>query len=215
MCQVLIRLPRNKKYIRPSKNRIKFERLLYKIGYRDRSPIYPEQSKKKRQVNYHCEDGSAMAVYLFLIPYQTKKSYIYPAFLKVKDDPQVKDQILSLCKIIRFEEKTMIADVGWEAKYTKQPYQYEMKDRTRIVFNLFQQLIEALSDGMCGYTPKPGIVLAAKPYGPKINDGFNETSITIGTRQRYLVAKRVGFGNLYGNGFCYARYDDNFILRPI
>lgn len=212
---MLIRLPRNKKYIRPSKNRIKFERLLYKIGYRDRSPIYPEQSKKKRQVNYHCEDGSAMAVYLFLIPYQTKKSYIYPAFLKVKDDPQVKDQILSLCKIIRFEEKTMIADVGWEAKYTKQPYQYEMKDRTRIVFNLFQQLIEALSDGMCGYTPKPGIVLAAKPYGPKINDGFNETSITIGTRQRYLVAKRVGFGNLYGNGFCYARYDDNFILRPI
>lgn len=212
---MLIRLPRNKKYIRPSKNRIKFERLLYKIGYRDRSPIYPEQSKKKRQVNYHCEDGSAMAVYLFLIPYQTKKSYIYPAFLKVKDDPQVKDQILSLCKIIRFEEKTMIADVGWEAKYTKQPYQYEMKDRTRIVFNLFQQLIEALSDGMCGYTPKPGIVLAAKPYGPKINDGFNETSITIGTRQRYLVAKRVGFGNLYGNGFCYARYDDNCILRPI
>ena len=212
---MLIRLPRNKKYIRPSKNRIKFERFLYKIGYRDRSPIYPEQSKKKRQVNYHCEDGSAMAVYLFLIPYQTKKSYIYPAFLKVKDDPQVKDQILSLCKIIRFEEKTMIADVGWEAKYTKQPYQYEMKDRTRIVFNLFQQLIEALSDGMCGYTPKPGIVLAAKPYGPKINDGFNETSITIGTRQRYLVAKRVGFGNLYGNGFCYARYDDNCILRPI
>ena len=212
---MLIRLPRNKKYIRPSKNRIKFERLLYKIGYRDRSPIYPEQSKKKRQVNYHCEDGSAMAVYLFLIPYQTKKSYIYPAFLKVKDDPQVKDQILSLCKIIRFEEKTMIADVGWEAKYTKQPYQYEMKDRTRIVFNLFQQLIEALSDGMCGYTPKPGIVLAAKPYGPKINDGFNETSITIGTRQRYLVAKRVGFGNLYANGFCYARYDDNCILRPI
>ena len=212
---MLIRLPRNKKYIRPSKNRIQFERLLYKIGYRDRSPIYPEQSKKKRQVNYHCEDGSAMAVYLFLIPYQTKKSYIYPAFLGVKDNPQVKNQILSLCKIIKFEEKTMLADVGWEAKYTKQPYQYEMKDRTRIIFNLFQQLIEALSEGMCGYIPKSGMILAAKPYGPKINDGFNETSITIGTHQRYLVAKRVGFGDLYPNGFCYARYDDDCILRPI
>jgi len=212
---VLIRLARNKKYIRPSKNRIKFERLLYKIGYRDRSPIYPEQSKKKRQVNYHCEDGSAMAVYLFLIPYLTKKSYIYPAFLRLKDSPNIKKEIKSLTKIIQFNQKTILCDVGWEAKYTKQPSQYEMKDKTRIIFNLFKQLIEALSDGMCGYKPKPGIILAAKPYGPKINDGFNESSITIGTRQRYLVAKRVGFGNLYENGFCYARYDEDCILRPI
>jgi len=212
---VLIKLPRNKKYIRPSKNRIQFERLLYKLGYRDRSPIYPEQSKKKRQINYYCEDGSAMAVYLFLIPYQTKKSYIYPAFLELKTNPEIKEKILSLAKIIRFEEKTILADVGWEAKYTKQPSQYEMQDRTRIVFNLFKQLVEALSEGMCGYQPSPGIILAAKPYGPKINEGFNESSITIGTQQRYLVAKRVGFGQLYANGFCYARYDDDCILRPI
>ena len=117
--------------------------------------------------------------------------------------------------MILFEEKTILFDVGWEAKYTKQPSQYDMKDKTRIIFDLFRQLIEALSDGMCGYNPKPGIVLAAKPYGPKINEGFNESSITIGSRQRYLVAKRVGFGNLYENGFCYARYDDDCVLRPI
>lgn len=214
---MIIKLPRNKRHIKPSKNRLAFERLLLKLGHRDRSPIFPEQSKKKRQINYHCEDGSAMAVYLFVIPYLTKKSYIYPAFLELKTqkDAQIKERISSLCDIIRFKEKTILADVGWEAKYTKQPYQYEMKDRTRIVFNLFKQLIEALSEGMCGYQPKPGIILAAKPYGPKINDGFNETSITIGTQQRYLVAKRVGFGNLYLNGFCYARYDDDCILRPI
>jgi len=156
-----------------------------------------------------------MAVYLFLIPYLTKKSYIYPAFLELKNDPEIKEKILSLTKIIRFEEKTILADVGWEAKYTKQPSQYEMQDRTRIVFNLFKQLIEALTEGMCGYEPQPGMVLAAKPHGPKINEGFNESSITIGTQQRYLVAKRVGFGNLYENGFCYARYDDDCILRPI
>ena len=212
---MFIKLPRNKKYIRPSKNRIQFERLLYKLGYRDRSPIYPEQSKKRRQINYKCEDGSAMAVYLFLIPYQTKKSYIYPAFLKLKNSPYIKEEIKSLAELIRFGEKTMLADVGWEAKYTKQPSQYEMNDRKRIIYNLFQQLVEALSEGMCGYEPKPGMVLAAKPHGPKINEGFNESSITIGTHQRYLVAKRVGFGQLYANGFCYARYDDDCILRPI
>ena len=156
-----------------------------------------------------------MAVYLFLIPYQTKKSYIYPAFIDLKDSPYIKEHIKSLAELIRFGEKTMLADVGWEARYTKQPDQYEMNDRKRIIYNLFQQLVEALSEGMCGYEPQPGMVLAAKPHGPKINEGFNESSITIGTHQRYLVAKKVGFGPLRDNGFCYARYDENCILRPI
>lgn len=212
-----IRLPRNKKYIRPSKNRIEFERILHQLGYRDNSPIFPEREKERRQINYYCEDGSAMAVYLFLILYVTKKSYIYPAFLRLKaeNDSQIKEKIQSIANIIHFEEKTRVADVGWEAKYTKQPDQYTMQDRTKIVFDVFKQLIEALSQGMCGKTPRPGDILAAKPHGPKINDGFNETSITIGTRQRYLVARRVGFGTLYENGFCYARYDENCVLRPI
>ena len=88
-----IRLPRNKKYIRPSKNRIEFERILHQLGYRDNSPIFPEREKERRQINYYCEDGSAMAVYLFLILYVTKKSYIYPAFLRLKaeNDSQIKE----------------------------------------------------------------------------------------------------------------------------
>jgi len=214
---VLIKLPRNKKYIRPSKNRIKFERLLRELGYRDRSPIFQEGEKRKRQINYHCEDGSAMAIYLFLILFPTKKSYVYPAFLRLKaeNNSHIKEQLHSLCKIIRLEEPTRVADVGWEAKYTKQPDLYELKDRKRIIFNILNQIIEALSQGMCEASPRPGDVLAAKPHGPKINEGFNESSITIGTHQRHLVAKRVGFGDLYANGFCYARYDENLILRPI
>lgn len=203
--------------IKPSKKRLEFERLLRELGFRDNSPVYPEMDKHKRQINYHCEDGSAMAVYLFVIPYLTKKSYLFPVFcdLKRNNDPLIKEKILGLAKCIHFQEKTRIADVGWEAKYTKQPSEYDMSDRTRIIFNVFKQLIEALSDGMCGYAPRPGDVLAAKPHGPKINEGFSENSIAVGTRQRYLVARRVGFGTLYGNGFCYGKYDENCILRPI
>jgi hypothetical protein len=212
-----IRLPKNQKYIKPSKNRIEFERLLIKLGYRDRSPILMQDEKKKRQINYHCEDGSAMAIYLFLIPYLTKKSYVYPTFCKLKkeNDPQIKEKIFNLTKYIHLEERTRLADVGWEVKYTQQPDQYNMKDRTKVIFNIFKQLIEALSDGMCGYSPRPGDILAAKPYGPKINDGFNEDSIIIGTRQRYLVAKKVGFGTLYEDGFCYAKYNKDLKLCSI
>jgi hypothetical protein len=214
---VRIKVSRNKNYIRPTKNRIQFERLLIQLGYRDRSPIFPESKKKKRQINYHCQDKSAMAVYLFIIPFLTKKSYIYPVFLQLKKekDSQIKEKLYLLMQLIHFKEKTRIFDVGWEAIYTKQPHLYELKDRKKIIFNILNQFIEAISYGMCGYDPTPGDVLAAKPYGPKINEGFNESSIQLGTHQRYLVAKRVGFGSLYGNGFCYGRYDENLILRPI
>lgn len=216
-CQVRIKLPKNKNYIRPSKNRIEFEHLLIQLGYRDRSPIFPESEKRKRQINYHCQDNSAMAVYLFIIPYLTEKSYIYPLFLKLKKEKnnQIKTQLHILMQCIRFEEKTPIFDVGWEAKYTKQPNLYEMDDRKKIIFDIFKQLTEAISEGMCNFKPQVGMILAAKPYGPKIDEGFNESSIQIGSQQRYLVAKRVGFGPLYGNGFCYGRYDENLILRPI
>jgi len=204
-------------FIKPSQKRLEFENLLRELGYRDRSPILPLDDKKKRQINYYCEDGSAMAVYLFLIPYLTKKSYLYPAFLRLKEtnDSDIKEKIHYLAKCIRFEEKTRLADVGWEVKYTKEPDQFNTADRTKIIFNLFKQFIESLSDGMCGYSPRPGDILAAKPYGPKINEGFNESSIIVGTRQRYLVARKVGFGKLYENEFCYARYDDNLKLCPI
>jgi hypothetical protein len=204
-------------FIKPSQKRLEFEKLLRELGYKDRSPILPLNDKKKRQINYYCDDGSAMAVYLFLIPYLTKKSYLYPAFLRLKkeNDPYIKQKMHNLAKYIRLEEKTRLADIGWEVKYTKEPDQFNTTDRTKIIFNLFKQFIEALSDGMCGYKPRPGDILAAKPYGPKINEGFNESSIIVGTRQRYLVARKVGFGTLYDNEFCYARYDENLKLNPI
>jgi len=212
-----IRLSKNQKYIKPPKNRIKFERLLIKLGYRDRSITHNEPNKEKRQINYICEDGSAMAVYLCLRPYLTKKSYLYSQFkyLKKENTLDITKEISNLCKYINIKEKSRVGIVSWEVIYTKQPEQYNLKDRTQIIFNILKQLTEALTDGMCGYYPKPGDILAAKPYGPKINEGFNETSITTGTRQRYLVTRKMGFGSLYENGCCYAMYDKNLKLLPI
>jgi hypothetical protein len=68
---------------------------------------------------------------------------------------------------------------------------------------------------MVGLNPKVGDILAAKPYGPKINQGFTEESLKIGKYQRSLFAKKFGFGELYEDGFQYGRYDENLILRPI
>ena len=65
--------------ITPSSKRIEFERLLKKLGYQDRSPVYPKENKRYQQVNFKCEDG-ALAIYTFIILYQTKKSYLYLEF---------------------------------------------------------------------------------------------------------------------------------------
>jgi hypothetical protein len=200
--------------IQPSKKRIEFERMLKKLGYHDRSPVYPKENKRYQQVNFKCSDG-AMAIYTFIILYQTKKSYLYLEFLDHYGLPSLKKRISTLAENIYFSEKTRIAEVGYEVKYTKQPDEFSLEERKEIFYNFIKYTHKNLEDGMVKISPRPGDILAAKPYGPKINEGFNESSLIVGKRQRSIVAKKFGFGELGEDGFQYARYDENCILKPI
>jgi len=200
--------------IQPSDKRKKFEKLLKELGYRDRSPVYPKENKRYQQVNFKCNDG-AMAIYTFIILYQTKKSYLYLEFLDHYNSPDVKDKIKTLAERIYFHEKGRLAEVGYEVKYTKQPSEFSLEERKKIFYEFIKYTYENLHDGIVKIKPKPGDILAAKPHGPKLNDGFNESSLVVGKRQRALVARKFGFGELYEDGFQYARYDENCELKPI
>ena len=90
-----------------------------------------------------------------------------------------------------------------------------LKERKKILIDFMKMTYVHLAEGMVELSPKPGDVLVAKPHGPKIDEGFTESSLVIGQKQRALVAKRLGFGNLQDDDFQYARYDENCILRPI
>ena len=201
-------------HIQPSDKRKKFEKLLKELGYRDRSPVYPKEDKRYQQVNFKCNDG-AMAIYTFVILYQTKKSYLYLEFLDHYNSPDVKDKIKTLAERIYFHEKGRLAEVGYEVKYTKQPSEFTLEERKKIFYEFIKYTYENLHDGIVKIKPKPGDVLAAKPHGPKLNDGFNESSLVVGKRQRALVARKFGFGDLQEDGFQYARYDENCVLKPI
>lgn len=201
-------------FIKPSSKRLEFERLLRNLGYRDRSPVYPKENKRYQQVNFKCESG-AMAIYTFIIMYQTKKSYLYLEFLDAYNLPEKKERIKKLAEKIYFHEKTRIAEVGWEVKYTKQPDMFSLDDRKKIFYHFLKYTYKNLEEGMVDLSPKPGDVLSAKPYGPKINEGFTESSLVIGKHQRSLVARKFGFGELQEDGFQYARYDENCVLKPI
>ncbi len=201
-------------FIKPSQKRIEFERLLHELGYKDRLPVYPKENKRYQQVNFKCSDG-AMAIYTFIILYQTKKSYLYLEFKDHYNSPNLKEKIQSLAEKIHFQEKTRVAEVGWEVKYTKQPDEFSLEERKQIFYYFMKYTYKNLEEGMVNLSPKPGDILAAKPHGPKINEGFTESSLVIGKHQRSLVARKFGFGELKEDGFQYARYDENCVLKPI
>lgn len=202
--------------IRPSHQRIKFERLLRKLGYRDQSPIIPKMKKVVKQTNYMCNDG-AMAIYLFFIPYLNKKSYLWLEFLDHQDSPDLKERIKSLARRIQYHEKTRLAEIGWEAKYSKQPYEFSLEERKKVFFSFLKEADHTLH---CGFDsldikPRPGDVLVGKPQGVKINQGFTESSIELGTRQRALVGKKFGLSSMYDDGFQYGKYDRDLKIIPL
>lgn len=200
--------------IKPSRKRIEFERLLHHLGYKDRLPVYPKENKRYNQTNFKCSDG-AMAIYTFIILYQTKKSYLYLEFIDHYNSPDLKKRIQSLAKKIHFRKKARVAEVGYEVKYTKKPNEFSLEDRKKIFYHFMRFTHEHLAKGMIKLSPRPNDVLVAKPHGPKINEGFTESSLIVGKRQRSLVARKFGFGELQEDGFQYAQYDENCVLKPI
>ena len=202
--------------IRPSQKRIQFERLLKELGYKDQSPVIPKMKKMMKQTNYMCSDG-AMAIYLFFIPYLNKKSYLWLEFLDHHNSPDIKTRIKTLAKRIQYQEKTRLAEIGWEAKYTKQPYEFSLEDRKRIFFSFLKEADYAIHSGFdsLNIKPRPGDVLVGKPQGVKINQGFTESSIELGTRQRALVGRKFGLGHMYDDGFQYGKYDRDLKIIPL
>lgn len=69
--------------------------------------------------------------------------------------------------------------------------------------------------GCFDISPCSGDILAAKPQGPKINNGFTDESILLGKKQRISLGKRFGFGDIKSDGFQYAIYDENLSLNPL
>ena len=80
--------------------RIKFERLLRKLGYRDRSPIFPQEEKRIKEKQYMCSTGAIM-ISTFIILYKTKKSYLWLEFLDNYEEDNLEDIISKLAERIK------------------------------------------------------------------------------------------------------------------
>ena len=193
-----------------------FEQILKDLGYEDDAPIRPKEQKLMKQTNYMCSNG-AIAIYLFFIPYFNKKSYLYLEYLDHYDNPDLKDKIKRLADKIEFNTKTRLAEIGWEAKYNRKPETYTLEERKKIFFSFIKEAHHAAQHGFrsVDIKPEPGDIVVGKPQGAKLNEGLTESSIELGTRQRTLVGKRFGMGDMYEDGFQYGKYDENLNITPI
>ena len=156
-----------------------------------------------------------MGIYNTIVPYFNKKSYLYTEFNQNYNDPFIKERISSLAKNILFWEKTRIGEVSWKVVYTKQPTEFTLEERKKILYAFMKDTYNHLMYGELNLNPRVGDVLVANPQGVKINQGFTESSIIFGTKQRVSLSKRIGFSDLKEDGFCYARYDENLQLKPL
>ena len=193
-----------------------FDTILKDIGYSDDSKIYPQENKKRNQIIYKCDSG-LMSIYSYVIPYKNKKSYVYLEFLDSQEKnslQKTKSNIKELCDNIRFNQKTKLGEVGWEVIYNKQPDEFTLEERKKIFFS-FLKIAKNNLKGCFNISPNPGDILAARPQGPKINQGFTEESILLGKKQRISLGKRFGFGDIKSDGFQYAIYNNELSLMPL
>jgi len=194
----------------------KFNCILTEIGYPDDSEIYSQENKKRNQIIYTCDSG-LMSIYTYVIPYKNKKSYVYLEFLDSQEKhslEKTKSNIKELCDNIIFNQKTKLGEVGWEVVYNKQPKEFTLEERKKIFFS-FMKIAKSNLKGCFDILPNPGDVLAAKPHGPKINQGFTEESMLLGKKQRISLGKKFGFGNIKSDGFQYAIYNKDLSLIPL
>lgn len=200
--------------IKPPPKRLEFEKLLRDLGYRDRSPIYFEERVTK-QINYVLPSGKAMGFYNTIVPYYNKKSYLYTEFYQSYHEPDIKRRISTLAENILFNEKRRIGEVYWKVVYTNDPTEFTLEERRAIFGYFIKDVKNWFTNGFVKFEPREGDMLVSNPYGPKINKGFTSESMDEGTKQRALWNKRLGFGDLKLDGFCYARYDQDLKLRPL
>jgi hypothetical protein len=107
-----------------------------------------------------------------------------------------------------------IVDVSWDIEYVKYPSAYAKRSRLNLLTEILAIIKECFSGGM-GLDPKAGDVLTTFPYGAKVDVGPSMESYRRGTINRQYLDRRLGFGKVDSEGWCYALYNNDLKLMPL
>jgi hypothetical protein len=203
-----------------SKEIIKFEHILKKIGYYDNSPIIKNVSRLEKHILQDYSEKYNIKIVGFIYYYPNKKSYIWRCYQESLNNSKLtKKEILNylsmICKDIIFLEKTRIAEVGWEILYQHNLLKKSKRDLFVLYLQITRKLKIMLKEEFLEIQQKPGDVLVSRPRGLKFGPRKFNTDYE-GLRQRSLSAQKLfNFGKINDWGDQYARYDDNLDLQPI
>lgn len=200
--------------IKAPKQRIRFERMLGKLGYRNREVANTYFKKINHQILKDCYP-KYLNINLFLIRYLNKKCFLYQEFLKDQNlsDRDLYKKYKYLAKKIRLNEKNRIAEIGWEIFYHKTPELLSEKDRKIILLRVTKELKEFYLNKNYPRMMNPGHILISKPCAQKVHTG-NEEFIDL-IQKRSSLNSKFGFGNIDEYNYEIGIFDLNLKLNPI
>lgn len=200
--------------VKAPKQRIRFERMLRKLGYNKREVANTYFKKINHQILKDCYP-KYLNINLFLIRYLNKKSFLYQEFLK---DQNLSNQDLYkkykyLAKRIRLNEKNRIAEVGWELYYHKPAELLSEKNRKIILLKVAKELKAFYLNRNYPRMLNPGHILISKPCAQKVHTGSEEFMDLI--QKRSSLNSKFGFGNIDEYGYEVSIIDLNLKINPI
>jgi hypothetical protein len=203
-----IKASRQKYRIKASKSRLEFEKILRKIGCKDRSPIQTNIKQLTIPLLQNTElEGMVSGFYIF---YPNKKSYLYDYYSSRVSHMKYRKLVKYLRLVyneIDYKEKTRICEVGWRVELGLRTIQFSVTDRARLYLNVLRCGKKILKNGNELYTPRENDMLISYPDGPH--------SIRIFLNKRGKINQKIGFGELKRSGNQYAKYDKNLNLIPV
>jgi len=169
---------------------------------------------------YEMEPG-VLKIKTFIIPFNSKLDYMFSDWKRnytTLPTDKRKRELLNLKELIRLDDDPSdpaVIEVGWSVTYNVHPSEYSKDSRRAALMQFMSHTREHLTEGMLGVKPRPGVVLTARPVGPRLDLGFTDESLMIGQRTRSSFASRFGFGPLQSDGFQYAIYNSECKIMPI
>lgn len=212
--------------IKISKKRKEFEKLLRKLGYRDRSPIIKGKYKKKIVLK-GIKFPQDVEVWGFVKYFMNKKSYLWYKYCQLIEElnkdvseiekKNIKFYIKEIMKGILYDndKKSVVSEMGWEIQYWYRFSKVNKNDLYKIYLNSiknFKRLLKSGEFGAKSIKPFPGVILVSHPSGMRL---FKNDFLEKKASQREKINMRFfNFSKVNSCGDQYAVYDENLDLHP-
>lgn len=203
--------------IKLNKTRRDFERLLYRLGYRDRSPINLEKKKEATKIAKECFPKSILYIEFYVFHYQNKKSFVYEQYLKdekILSKKQILEKYKYLLNKINFSSGR-IGEIGWRIVWDRDPSMLTKNQHKKILYRIIREFKLMRETKMYFSKPYPHEILVSNPWGNQDYNPMDAKDDLDIARKRSLVNSKFGFGELNKYGYEYAIFDESLYLNPI